>query len=279
MKYLKLLRYRQWVKNLILFFPIFFGGVFFEIKPFSNTIIAFIAFCLISSTGYIINDIKDKEKDALHVKKKNRPIASGEINIITALIIAIILFLIALIIGLSIGKLFVSFMLIYFFNVMIYTFYLKKIAYLDIFIIAIGFMLRLYSGSIASNIQLSLWLIVVTGAVAMMLGSGKRYEELGCKLNKSIIVRDSLEKYRVETIKFILISTSILSVVLFAIYLKPNNSFDFILIFLSAILVFNYVYNVIKNCIGEPTDFFMKNKFNFIFLALWTVLFLKKIYF
>ncbi len=278
MKYLKLLRYRQWIKNLILFFPIFFGGVFFELKPLGNTLIAFISFCLISSTGYIINDIKDRKKDALHIKKKNRPIASGQIHIFTASLIAVILFFISIFVGITIGKYFVILMLIYFVNVMVYTFLLKKIAYVDILMIALGFMIRLYSGSIASGVHLSLWLIVVTGTVAMMLGSGKRYEELGCKLNVSTNVRESLEKYRTITIKYFLVIMAILSVLLFGVYLKPKNYFDYGLLLLSGILVFNYVYNVIKNCIGEPTDFFMKNKFNFVLLSIWTILFLKKIY-
>ena len=279
MKYLKLLRYRQWIKNLILFFPVFFGGVFFELKPLGNTFAAFIAFCLISSTGYIVNDIKDRKKDALHSKKKNRPVASGKISISTASLIAVILFIFSMITGISIGKYFVVLMLIYFVNVIVYTFFLKKIAYVDILMIAFGFMIRLYSGSIASGVHLSLWLIVVTGTVAMMLGSGKRYEELGCKLNMSTDVRESLEKYREVTIKYILIITAVLSVSLFGIYLKPGNYFDYGLLLLSGVLVFNYVYNVIKHCIGEPTDFFMKNKFNFIFLGIWTILFFKKIYF
>ncbi len=279
MKYLKLLRYRQWIKNLILFFPIFFGGSFFDLRSLSRTIIAFVCFCLISSSSYIINDIKDRENDALHPKKKSRPIAAGEINLFSAILISLLLLLISIIIGIKIDKFFVLLLILYFINVMIYTFFLKKIAYVDIMVIALGFMIRLYSGSIASNINLSFWLIIVTGTVAMMLGAGKRFEELGCKIKNSTDVRNSLEKYREKNIKFILIINAVLSVILFAVYLKPNNYFDFGLIFLSAILVFNYVYNVIKYCIGEPTDFFMKNKFNFIFLGIWTILFLKKIYF
>ena len=274
--YLKLLRYHQWIKNLILFFPIFFGEDIFNIKRLVYTILGFISFCMLSSSGYIINDIKDIKKDRQHNKKRVRPLAAGQIDIKSAYLAAIFLFAVSMALGLVINIPFIAVMLLYFTNVNLYTFFVKKLAYIDILSIALGFIFRLYAGSEASGIHLSYWLISLTLLVAVMLGAGKRYEELASGNKAS---RDNLNKYNPKTVQIIIIFAGIMSTTLFGLYLSPHNVYDFSLLFVSGILLFNYLYNVLANKIGEPTDFFMQNRINFFLLIIWTLLFFKRMYF
>lgn len=273
--FIKLLRVHQWIKNLIIFFPVFFGGEILNKSKLSTTVIGFIAFCFLSSSSYIINDIKDREKDRIHPKKCNRPIASGQVDVKSALFISILLFMTSMTIGLSINLYFLFIMLLYFINVNFYTFWLKKIVFVDILSIALGFVIRLYAGGVASNTNPSLWLIGLTLLVSIMLGIGKRYEEI--MLNDNI-VKENLQNYDHKVARFMLILSGTLSIVLFGIYLNPRDVYGFFLLLISSILVFNYIFNVLIKNIGEPTEFFMKNKVNFILLTIWILLFFKRIY-
>lgn len=242
----------------------------------SYTLLGFTSFCILSSSGYIINDIKDIEKDRQHSKKKTRPLASGKVGIRSASLIAFFLFVVSAALALTINIHFILAMLLYFINVNLYTFFVKKLPYMDILSIALGFVFRLYAGSAASGVNLSYWLIILTLLVAVMLGAGKRYEEI---MTDNKLSRDNLHKYDDKKIKSIIILTSSISLVLFGAYLKFHSLYDFLLFIIADILVFNYIYNVLVKKIGEPTEFFMKNKLNFILLGIWALLFFKRVYF
>lgn len=277
LKYLSLLRPKQWVKNFIIFFPAFFGGLILDSQVLKKLVYGFFLFSFISSAGYIINDIRDKEKDAKHPIKKHRAIASGEIEIKNAILLAVFLALFGFLGSFFLNKYFLLIVFIYFINTLFYSIYLKRIPYLDIVIIAFGFGLRLYAGHILSGIRLSWWLVCLTLIVAVMLASGKRLEELEVSENSGLF-RDSLKGYSKDVVIFILVSTAILSVVVFGFYLYFKGGFNFLLFLDSSLLVFNYAYSAIKLKQGEPTDFFMKNKLNIFLLFLWTLLFFKRVY-
>jgi len=142
-----LLRPEQWVKNLLVLAPPFFGGVLFTNQDmFLKMVLAFLAFSLASSTGYITNDISDIESDKLHPKKKLRPIASGRISITEAIILGLITLALSLGLSLYISKIFLLIIVIYLVLSLLYSFYLEKIVILDALIIAIGFVLRIEAG-------------------------------------------------------------------------------------------------------------------------------------
>lgn len=273
---LKLLRVKHWMKNLLLFFPIFFAGKIFQYPDNRYVIFGFLSFSLISSAGYIFNDVLDRNKDRLHEKKRLRPIASGRVKIPLAMMILCILLISGLCIGGLISFTFSVVVFIYFTNVVLYSLFLKKVLYLDIFIIAFGFMLRLVAGGVAADVQLSAWLIVLTGAVALMLGAGKRFEEIQVHQNESI--RKVASLYRSSTLKVFIWGMGSISVIIFGVYLFGKGQFDIVLLMVSGVLVFNYIVNVIRHGKGDPTDFFFRNKINILFLGVWTLLFLKKIY-
>ena len=170
---LKILRVRDWLKNIVILFPIVFSGkiITFNIDQYIELIINFINFSLLTSTIYIFNDINDKQEDALNQYKKTRPIASGQIS--TSFAFATIAFLFFVIFSnfLIFDLNFLEFYFFYIFNNILYNFYLKKINILNSLTIGVGFLIRLYFGGGLNNIRLEPWLIslVFLGAFSLSL--------------------------------------------------------------------------------------------------------------
>lgn len=144
-KYIKLIRVKHYIKNLLIFLPIIFSQRITDITALTKTLIAFILFCISTSIIYVVNDIKDIDKDRNHPKKKNRPLASGEISIKQAIKVIIILSII-LICGISIffrnNAYVIAVILVYIIMNMLYSMKLKNIPILDIAILATGFLIR-----------------------------------------------------------------------------------------------------------------------------------------
>jgi 4-hydroxybenzoate polyprenyltransferase len=158
-----LLRIKDWIKNLFVFLPAFFSGLILEPNVFKASCIAFLLFSLSASLIYIINDYVDRAQDKLHPLKKDRPIASGKITPKGALIIAGILALVITILGLySFSLLLLLPLLLYIILNLGYSFGLKHIPILDVSIIAIGFILRVVFGGLATGIFVSKWAFLLT---------------------------------------------------------------------------------------------------------------------
>lgn len=175
---LRLLRPRQWTKNLAIFATITFTGHLFTIPALIDVIYGFFIFCGISSAIYVINDIFDVEKDKLHPFKKNRPLANGDVTIRTGLIIAIILTVVSLTSSYFIDPLFFLITLFYLFLQLSYTSYLKHIAVIDILALAAGYILRVYAGEIVTGYHISVWILLTTISLSLFLAIGKRRREL-----------------------------------------------------------------------------------------------------
>lgn len=175
---LMLLRPKQWIKNLFVFSPLVFSGELANGGAIVAATIATLFFCLASSTVYIINDYHDIEKDRLHpLKSKTRPLASGAVSKRAAITLLVIL----------VGFLFIGgykltaalpIIVLYFCINLLYTFYLKHQPVIDIFTIAAGFVLRVYAGAMAIDIEVSTWMFVTTLCLALFLASIKRKKEL-----------------------------------------------------------------------------------------------------
>jgi len=175
---LKLLRPRQWMKNFALFAAIIFGGQLFEMEALINVILAFISFCLLSSSTYIINDLADLQKDRLHPFKKARPIAAGKIKKEEAAVIFVAILTSALSIGYSIDTGFFVFCLLYLIIQFLYSFIFKSLEIFDIFFIAAGYILRVLAGETIVGYHLSVWLLLTTISLSLFLAIGKRRSEL-----------------------------------------------------------------------------------------------------
>ncbi len=180
-KYLKLIRAKHYIKNFLIFLPLIFSQNLFDIGLIRDVVLGFLAFCLISSAIYIINDIRDVESDRAHPTKRNRPIASGAISINTSYVVFVLLVVASFALNFASSKtnpfswIYLS---VYFLLNIFYSFGLKNIAIVDIAILASGFLLRVLYGSAITSIDISNWLYLTIIAMSFYLGLGKRRGEL-----------------------------------------------------------------------------------------------------
>lgn len=171
-------RPRQWLKNMALLAPVAILGNIFEIKTILDVLDGFIAFTLISSAAYFINDIIDAPKDRLHPIKKNRPIASGKVSLTVAWSVALLLILASISYSLRYnGNFFTAILILYLIIQFMYSIVIRNIIILDSLTVASGFVLRVIAGAVVTNISVSSWLILTTIGLSLLLAFGKRRSE------------------------------------------------------------------------------------------------------
>lgn len=194
---IKLMRPKQWVKNGFVLAPLVFSGAFLNPGAVSHALLAVLLFCLASSATYIINDMHDIERDRRHPKKsKTRPLAAGIVSVPAALILLAGLYA-ALIWGWFVAPKVVMLIAAYLMLNLAYTFVLKHQPVVDIFTIAIGFVLRVYAGAIALDVPVSSWMSITTLCLALYLAAVKRRQELSQSGTEG---RKVLEKYSVSLV-------------------------------------------------------------------------------
>ena len=263
MKYLKLMRIKHYLKNCLVALPVIFAGSALKSTNIINTLIAFITFSLTASIVYIVNDLKDIEKDRKHPVKKNRPIASGEVSKIEAIFIAsILLVLIVTILYLS-NLLFnwgIVILLLYLILNILYSFGLKDIPLVDITILASGFVLRVLYGGILLNIEISNWLFLTVLSGSFYMALGKRRNEL-IKL-KGKETRKVLQFYNKEFLDKNMYMFLALSIVFYSLWSTlgiNNNLFKYSSIFVILILM-KYSLNVESDSLGDPIEVILSDK-------------------
>lgn len=176
---IRLLRPRQWIKNLLVFAAITFSGQLFNQQILIDVVLGFIVLCAVSSATYILNDLLDRKSDRLHPFKKFRPLANGDVPVPLAIFLALLFVSFSLYVSLAyITLTFVIVILVYLFMQLLYSFFLKSIAVADILIIAGGYILRVYAGEFASGFHISVWMLLTTISWSLFLAVGKRRSEL-----------------------------------------------------------------------------------------------------
>lgn len=215
------MRFSQWTKNLAVFAAIIFNGKLFDPVFFWRTVLVFLSFCLVSSASYLINDMVDAPFDRKHPQKRNRPIAKGEVSYTDATTAAITLALVGFLIALYSG--FGLAVLIFFFFVLhlVYSFFLKKTAVIDILIIALAFIFRALAGEVVTGYHLPVWLMFAVVFLSLFVASGKRRSEL---IQEGSKARVSLIKYRKSLLNFytsIFAVSTLISYSLFAYLAEP----------------------------------------------------------
>lgn len=290
-QYFKLLRVEQWVKNLFVFLPLFFSGNFTRPELFLASLLAFIVFSFAAGSIYIINDYKDIEADRHHSSKKSRPLASGAVSKKSAVVLLqIMLALTAVVILASwhIFKLnlsFVAVIIAYFIMNLGYTFGLKHVAIVDVFIIAVGFVLRVLAGGYATGIPISQWAILLTFLLALVLALGKRRGEL---INAQLTgkTRKALDGYNVQFADIALSISCAIAIICYVMFtLSPEVQKKFHpRVFYTVIFVvfafFRYLQQtLVYNRTESPTKVAYRDRYIQITLLLWIAAFLLQIYF
>lgn len=283
---IKLLRIKHWVKNLFLLIPIFFAGELFSIRDFSDLLLGLIAFSLIASAIYIINDYKDIESDKRHPQKKNRPLASGEVSVMAAGVTFVILLFSSLVISWKISAGFFTIICIYFLLNLSYTFWLKQISILDILIVASGFLLRVLAGGVIAGIMVSQWLIIMVFLLALFLGLAKRRDDILMNNQSGTVLRKSTQHYNLDFANSGLTMLSSVIMVAYIMYTisdevteRLNSDSVYITsIFVVAGIMRYLQITLVENNSGSPTKILYSDLFIKITLIGWILCFYVIIY-
>ncbi len=222
---IKTLRPHQWVKNVFVLAPIVFAkdlvlqtqaGPALNLTVVGRVLAATFIFCFLSGAVYTVNDLADVEADRVHPVKRERPIASGEVPEGMAWLMAVLLVVVSLGFGLLLDWKFCLVTTIYFIENLAYTFKLKKVAYLDVSLLALGFVLRVTAGGFAAQVHVSNYMLACTALLALFLGFGKRrYELAGENAGKQ---RAALEAYSPTALNVALALTGGATVVVYVAY-------------------------------------------------------------
>jgi 4-hydroxybenzoate polyprenyltransferase len=214
----------HWIKNVLIFAALVFGGKLKEPLAIGRVIIAFICFSLAASAVYILNDIFDRETDKLHPEKCKGSIAAGSITVNSALILSVICAAAAVISSLLLEKNFAFVILSYIGLMLFYSLALKKVMILDCVVIAIGFCLRAIAGAVVIKVSISPWLIICTFALCLFIAFSKRRGELMLLRDNSEAFRATLAGYTPELLAHMLDVTSGLAVVCFLLYAMDDRT-------------------------------------------------------
>lgn len=272
--YIELLRPKQWIKNFFVFGAIIFSRKFMDISNILMATLAFISFCLISSTVYIMNDIIDLEQDKVHPKKKNRPIASGKVSKTSAIYLLVVLFIASLTIGFFTNKFLLLILVIYFINNVLYSFKIKHVVLLDVMSIAIGFILRVVAGGVVINVDLSVWIILCTLFISLFLGFEKRKNELKALEGDATKHRKILDEYSIEFLNDISNIVCGATIIFYSLYtfFAYNHKYMTITNIFVIYGLFRYKYlTEIKDEGGSPTETVLTDKGIIVDVILWGI--------
>lgn len=276
---IKLIRVKQWVKNLFVFAPLVFSLQLFDPEPLLQTVAAFFAFSLVSSSLYAMNDIVDLERDQHHPRKKNRPLPAGILTIPQAAIAGVLCLgcgaFLALWLDLAVAGVLAFYLLM---NIY-YSMWGKNIIILDTMLIAVGFVLRVLAGAYAIAVPPSSWMLVATFFLALLLGMGKRYNELRVMQEESGSHREVLDEYNEPLLRQLFAVASSATVVAYALYtmdpkvIKAFSTENLVFTLPFVVFgVFRYLYLVFNHELGgDPTELVFKDRTMLAAVVLWVI--------
>ncbi|RLE32421.1 MAG: decaprenyl-phosphate phosphoribosyltransferase [Acidobacteria bacterium] len=178
MRLLRSLRPEQWLKNGFVLAPLIFSGSLTDSDAVIRSLLAVVAFCAVASATYLINDVLDREADRGHPVKRNRPIASGAVGVGVALGMAFILIIVGAGVAWFLGDWFSSVLGAYLVITLLYSTLLKQLVFVDVLVVALGFVLRVVGGAVAIEVPVSRWILLCAYLLALYLALGKRRSEL-----------------------------------------------------------------------------------------------------
>lgn len=286
-----LIRPHQWAKNVFVFLPLFFSKHIMEWEYIVQCMIAFIAFCLLASAVYCFNDIHDVEADRKHPVKCKRPIASGSVSVTMGYLVMSIcimasfsLLLIVRYIN-SIEK--VIFLLVAYLIINIaYCLWLKQKSIIDVFVIAVGFVLRVMVGGYATKIWLSEWIILMTFLLSLFLAFAKRRDDVVIFERTGIMSRKNTVRYNLEFMNSTLCVVASITMVCYILYTvspEVTQRMDSNYLYLTSIFVLAGVIRYLQlvfvdNKSGSPTKVLMTDRFIQFCIIAWGMMFFVLLY-
>jgi decaprenyl-phosphate phosphoribosyltransferase len=224
---LRTMRPRQWVKNAFVAAPLVFSKHLGDPGAAGRAALAVGVFCALSGAVYAFNDVRDAAADRAHPTKRHRPIASGALGRRTALAVAAVLAASALIVAALLSPALLVVAVGYLVNNLLYTLWLKQIAFVDVASIAGGFLLRVAAGAYAIDVPMSPWLLACTGLLAGLLGFGKRAHELLAAERADrapVATRVALAGYRITTLRLVLAVLGLATTAAYALYTRDPRT-------------------------------------------------------
>ncbi len=282
---IKLMRPKHYIKNFLIFVPIFFDQNLFSMPILMPVICGFVAFSAISSAVYIFNDIHDIEQDRRHEIKKNRPIASGKVSVSNAYIIAFVLLLLAIAINLlcrfSLQAMFV--MLLYFICNLGYSLGLKNVPFVDIVLLVTGFMLRVLYGAAIISSSVSAWVYLTVLSLSFYMGLGKRRNEI--RKSNGETTRKVLRFYSVEFLDKFMYLCLTLAVAFYALWsadaeiiMKYGTDKLVWTVPVVIVLLMMYSADIESNSYGDPVDVIIHNKALILLSVVFVLLLMALVY-
>lgn len=274
---LRSLRPRQWTKNLFVFVGLIFGDKLTDPHSVAVAFAAFGVFCLLSSTVYLINDIRDREADRLHPVKSRRPIASGALPVGVATAAAVVIATVSLGAALTIGRAFFQIAALYLILLAAYSFSLKHVVILDVLTLASGFVLRAAGGAVAIGVEFSHWLLLLMMLGALFLALSKRRAELVSLADNAGAHRPSLAEYSpylLDQMISVVTASTLLGYAFYTISPETETKFGTDLLPYTIPFplygIFRYLYLVHRrDGGGNPSDTLWEDRPTLICVALW----------
>lgn len=284
--FIKICRPHEYIKNIFILLPLFFAGEFFITEKLTYGLLSFLSFSLSASAIYIFNDFCDLKNDRKHPKKKYRPLAIGSVSKNGAFFLMIILLLIGLILMYFVSTISLTFLIIYISLNLLYSLKLKQFALLDVTIISIGFIIRLFIGSFACNISLTPWIVIMTFLLSLFLALAKRRDDIFILKKTGVKARKSILGYNLEFINGAML---IMSAVIIVSYLQFTISSEMIIKFGSEYLYLTVIFvifgiirylqiQLVEKNYSSPTEIILTDKILQINVFLWIVSFIIIIY-
>lgn len=241
--YLSLMRVYQWYKNLVIFIPIFFLGLLFDVNSLFLTVLGFLSLALVSSSNYVINDILDIRKDRIHPEKRNRPLASKKVSILEAYILSVILLVTSSYIAYLLSPYFLIAVASLFVLTSLYSLYLKNEPFLDILLIGIFFVIRAVSGTFIFNATISPWLVICTFFLSLFLTTSKRKADLESLGEKAVLHKPVLKFYnsKLTDSLLVIITTSLILAYTLYTFSERISNLSIITLPVALYLVFHYL--------------------------------------
>lgn len=273
-QFLELLRIKQWIKNPLIYIALIFTNNLFNAALFLRVTVGFFLLSFAASAIYIINDIKDAKEDKYHPEKKSRPIASGAISPVFAWAISMLLMAISLAGSFIINHGFFYVILTYIVMNLLYTFKLKHIVILDLFIVAAGYVLRAVAGAVIINAAISPWLLICTSLLALFVIMAKRRYEI-TTLSDAAKHRKILDEYSVPLLDEMTSVVTASTVIAYSLYTFTSATaarHQYLMLTIPFVLygIFRYLYLIHKkNLGGSPELIFLKDIPTIVNILLW----------